>query len=237
MTIDRIRRAALILLFPLLIVLSIVYLASVSKETEEDLLASGTVEALEVVVSPEVAGRIEDVLVAEGDHVEAGDLLVRLDDELLQAQRDRAEAAVHTAEAAVNSAQIKVELLKLQVELTRRTERQTDLPNRVDRWQESMPTAFDLPIWYFDQAGEIEAAEKEVDLALDALQKTQDAFEALLGESAMDEFNQAADRLAKARIRFTIADQVLERARRARDDAELEQYAEDLYDAAEATAF
>jgi HlyD family secretion protein len=234
MTIDRIRRVVLMLLFPALIVLSIVYLVSVSKETEEGLLASGTVEALDVVVSPEVAGRIEDVLVAEGDHVETGDLLVRLDDELLQAQRDRAEAAVHTAEATVSSAQIKVELLTLQAELTHRTERQTDQPIREDRWQASMPSAFDLPIWYFDRSEEIEAAEKEVDLALEALQDEQAHFDALLGESTMDDLLQAANRLADSRLRYTIADQVLDQARRARDDAELEQYAEDLFDAAEA---
>jgi HlyD family secretion protein len=234
MTIERIRRLVLMLLFPVLIVLSIVYLASVSKETEEGLFASGTVEALEVVVSPEVAGRIEDVLVAEGDHVETGDFLLRLDDELLQAQRDRAEAALHTAEATVNSAQINVELLTLQAELTRRVERQTDLLNREDRWEASLPSEFDLPIWYFDKAEEIEAAEKEVDLALEALQDEQEYFDALLGESAMDDLLQAANRLADARLRFTIADQVLEQARRARDDAELEQYAEELFDAAEA---
>ncbi len=234
MTIDRIRRIVLMILFPVLIVLSIVYLAGVSRETEEDLRASGTVEALEVVISPEVAGRIEDVLVAEGDHVEMGELLVRLDDELLQAQRDRAEAAIDTAEATVSSAEINVELLTLQVELTRRMERQTDLPNREDRWQASMPVEFDLPIWYFDKAEEIKAAEKEVDLALEALQDEQEHFDTLLGESTMDDLLQAANRLADARIRFTIADQVLERARRARDDAELEQYAEDLFEAAEA---
>lgn len=234
MTVERIRRAILIVLIPTLVVLAIVYLASVSQETEEGIFASGTVEALEIIVSPEVAGRIEDVLVAEGDHVEAGDFLILLDDELLQAQRGGAQAAVLTAEATVGSAKISVELLALQAELTRRMERQSDLSTREERWETSLPTEFDLPIWYFDKPDEIEAVEREVDLAFEALQDERQRFEELLEASAMDDLLQAADRLADARVGFTIADQVLERARRARDDAELQQYAEDLYDAAEA---
>ncbi len=234
MTVERIRRAVLLLLVPLLIVISIVYLSGVSRETEEGIRASGTVEALEVTVSPEVAGRIEALLVAEGDHVEVGDPLIRLDDELLQAQRERAAAAVRTAEAAVNAAQINLDLLTLQAELTRRMERQSDLPDREGRWQATSPSAFDLPIWYFGQSDEIDAAEREVDLALEALQKEQAHFETLLEESAMEDLQQAAARLADARVSFTIADEVLDRARRARDDEQLEQYAEDLYDAAEA---
>ncbi len=234
MTVERIRRAVLLLLIPLLIVISIVYLANVSQETEVGLRASGTVEALEVTISSEVAGRIDTVLVDEGDHVELGDLLFSLDDELLQAQRQRAAAAVQTAQATLNSAQINLNLLTLQADLTRRTQRQTDQTNREDRWQTTMPSEFELPIWYFDRSDEISAAQKEVDSAQAALQDEQSRFDTLLKDSAMEDLQQAADRLADARISFTIADEVLDRARRARDDADLEQYAEDRYDAAKA---
>ncbi|MEJ2570603.1 MAG: efflux RND transporter periplasmic adaptor subunit [Anaerolineales bacterium] len=234
MTVERIRRAVLLLLIPLLIVISIVYLANVSKETEAGIQASGTVEALEVTISPEVAGRIDVVLVDEGDHVEVGDLLLRLDDELLQAQREQTQAAVQTAKATLNSAQINLDLLTLQADLTRRMQRQTDQPNREDRWRTTMPSEFDLPVWYFDQSEEIDAAQKEVDLAQAALQDEQSRFDTLLEASTMEDLQQAADRLADARISFRVAKEVLDRARRARDDADLEQYAQDRYDAAKA---
>lgn len=62
--------------------------------------ASGTIEATTVTISPEIAGRVAEVLVGEGDKVGAGDPLVRLDSTLLDAQRAQAEAAIATAQAS-----------------------------------------------------------------------------------------------------------------------------------------
>ena len=57
------------------------------------LQVSGHVEATEVQVAPEVAGRILEIRVAEGDRVAAGDVVARIDtrDTELQIQRARAE--------------------------------------------------------------------------------------------------------------------------------------------------
>ena len=61
---------------------------------------SGTVEATEIEVGPQVAGRIEKVLVNEGDKVKAGQMIVRLDDRDLRAQLQQAagqrDAALNT---------------------------------------------------------------------------------------------------------------------------------------------
>lgn len=56
--------------------------------------ASGTVEVVEVVVTIETGGKIAEVLVEEGDLVQAGDVLVRFEDEILQAQYDQAEVSL-----------------------------------------------------------------------------------------------------------------------------------------------
>jgi HlyD family secretion protein len=72
------------------------------------LAASGTIEATTVTVSPEVAGKAAEVLAAEGDTVAAGDVLVRLDGGVLEAQRGQAEAAVATAQAGVAAAKAAV---------------------------------------------------------------------------------------------------------------------------------
>lgn len=61
--------------------------------------ASGTIEATEVTVAPEIGGQVIEVLVNDGQRVEAGQVLVRFSDALLQAQLAQAEAAVAQAEA------------------------------------------------------------------------------------------------------------------------------------------
>jgi HlyD family secretion protein len=63
------------------------------------LTGSGTIEATQVQISPEVSGRVVQVMAEEGQAVNAGDVLFRLDDSMLSAQRAQAQAAVQTARA------------------------------------------------------------------------------------------------------------------------------------------
>ena len=62
--------------------------------------ASGTIEATNVNVAPEEAGKVKDVLTDEGQTVKTGDALMHLDDSLLQAQKEQAVAALNVAKAA-----------------------------------------------------------------------------------------------------------------------------------------
>jgi HlyD family secretion protein len=61
--------------------------------------ASGTIEASQVQISPELSGKIMEVMVSEGDRVQAGQELVRLDETLLLAQLEQARAAQAQAQA------------------------------------------------------------------------------------------------------------------------------------------
>jgi len=70
-----------------------------------DLVASGTIEAEEVTVAAEMGGRILEMLAGEGDEVADGGVLVKLDQTVLLAERERAEAAVAQAQAARDAAQ------------------------------------------------------------------------------------------------------------------------------------
>ncbi len=54
--------------------------------------AAGYVEATEVRVAPQVGGRVVQVAVAEGDRVEAGALIARLDTADAELARTRTEA-------------------------------------------------------------------------------------------------------------------------------------------------
>ena len=80
-----------------------VQLALAETETS-DLTASGFIEAEEVTVAPELGGRVVELLADEGDEVEAGQVLVRLDGTLLEAQIEVAQAALDVAQAGLAQA-------------------------------------------------------------------------------------------------------------------------------------
>lgn len=69
------------------------------------LAGSGTIEAEEVLVTAEIAGRVQRLFADEGAEVRAGQDLVQIDTVLLEAQLAQAKAAVAVAEA--NLAQIR----------------------------------------------------------------------------------------------------------------------------------
>ncbi len=71
----------------------------------EGLMASGFIEAEEVAIAPELGGRVVELLADEGDEVEAGQVLVRLDATLLEAQIKVAQAGLEVAQAGLVQAQ------------------------------------------------------------------------------------------------------------------------------------
>ncbi|MCJ7512870.1 MAG: biotin/lipoyl-binding protein, partial [Anaerolineales bacterium] len=81
----------------LLILAALIYLWSVSGDHAGPLTASGTVEGTEVRIGSESGGRVVEVLVTEGQVVQAGEVLFRLDDELLRLQRDLVAASGQAA--------------------------------------------------------------------------------------------------------------------------------------------
>ena len=65
----------------------------------ETIQASGVVEMIEVIISPEIGGRIAQVWVGEGDQVAQSDPLFRIENRLLEAQLRQAESALAIAQA------------------------------------------------------------------------------------------------------------------------------------------
>ena len=66
---------------------------------------NGRIEAIEIDIATKMAGRIETVLVKEGQYVQAGQPLVQMQSDTLQAQRDEAHAREQQAIHSVASAQ------------------------------------------------------------------------------------------------------------------------------------
>jgi multidrug resistance efflux pump len=83
-----------------------------AQQSNDTLTASGTIEAAQLQISPEVSGKITQVLASEGDEVHAGDKLVQLDSTLLDAQRAQAAAALSVAQANAAAAAANLEVVK-----------------------------------------------------------------------------------------------------------------------------
>jgi len=70
--------------------------------------SNGRIEATEIDVAAKIAGRIQEILVKEGDLVTAGQLLARMDTSVLQAQHREAEAQLKEALVAIDTAKLLV---------------------------------------------------------------------------------------------------------------------------------
>lgn len=72
---------------------------------EAVLRASGTIEAEEIEIASETGGRVTATFVDEGEEVAQDEILLQLDDALIRAQLEQAEAAAEAARSALRLAQ------------------------------------------------------------------------------------------------------------------------------------
>lgn len=84
-----------------LIILGVIFAASLtyyllSTPRDKGLVLIGTVDANQVIVSPQIQGRLQQLLVDEGTQVKQGDLIALLDPSELQAQELAAEANINS---------------------------------------------------------------------------------------------------------------------------------------------
>ncbi|GMR09499.1 MAG: hypothetical protein BMS9Abin28_0318 [Anaerolineae bacterium] len=218
---------------------------ALSNDADDDLTASGVVEATEVTLSPAIGGRVAQVLVSEGDAVAAGDVLLRMEGEMLEAQRLQAQVAVEAAEAALETARAgqvaaaaaadlataMLEAAEIQAQMTLAAARLLDQPIRELAWDRELPTEFSVPPWYFEVSEQIEAATNEVALAESAEQSERESFENTLGSA---EIRAAEERLSEAQASFLVVDQLRDRRIDAEERTWVRDYLDDLYDAAKA---
>jgi multidrug resistance efflux pump len=204
------------------------------------LAATGTVEAVNITVSPELSGRVDAVYVSEGEMVSEGDPLFALESDLFTAQRERALAALTSAEASYDvalqsrsSAQAASDSALVQYEMAVTTSRYEDLPQRRAAWDTDNPDEFTTPSWYFVKSEEMVAAEREIEAAAEALEGELANFETVIADASNSDVWEAEKRLADAQVAYLVAQDVLERAQ-AQNDEKLEDYAQSVFDTAEA---
>ena len=93
------RYSAILIVLIVLVTAAVVSARWFHRRNDSTLQGSGTVEARYIRVGSKVGGRIDKVLVREGDSVKAGQVLVAFDDKELQAALGQSRAAFEKARA------------------------------------------------------------------------------------------------------------------------------------------
>lgn len=97
------RNKFLMILAIILIASTVYYLVSTPRSS--DLVLIGTVDANQIIISPQMQGRIAKLLVDEGTQVKQGDLIAVLDPSELEAQARAAAAMIDSLRSQVSATQ------------------------------------------------------------------------------------------------------------------------------------
>ncbi|MGD8402539.1 MAG: efflux RND transporter periplasmic adaptor subunit [Anaerolineales bacterium] len=176
-------------------------------ESNGGLQASGTIEAVEVSVSPEMAGKVTEVLADEGDIVNVDAPLLRLDDNLLTAQRSVAAAGLDSTKGAEQTAQSALEAARAQYNLALIAARASEKDSRLMDWAVS-ESAFEQPTWYFTRDEQIKAAQYEIQAAQTELAAAQANLDETTTALENKEFVEAEMRLSNARVAYLVTQDV-----------------------------
>lgn len=85
------------------------------RDITETVTASGKIQPeAEVTISPDVAGKIIELPVKEGDKVNEGQLLVKINPDIYEATVKRLEASLNTAKANLSNSQARLQQVKAQ---------------------------------------------------------------------------------------------------------------------------
>ena len=186
--------------------------SQMATKTNGALSASGTIEATQVNVAPELAGKVIDVLVDEGKTVKTGEPLLHLDPSLLTAQRQVAQTALDSANNALATAQSAYAVAQAQYDAAVTAARAQQGGSRLADWAQREPSQFDKPLWYFSRSEQIQATQSDLQRAGQALQQAQTDLETTIKDVKNADFVAAETRLSEARMDFLIADTVYNHA-------------------------
>jgi HlyD family secretion protein len=149
-----------------------------NKAIHPAVLASGNlVFRNEVQLSPEVIGKVAEVLVKEGDKIEKGQVVLRLDPSTYKADVAQQEAAMRNAAVSVDRAQI-------------------DLDNQ----QRKLERARQLAAAKFVDVSRLDEAKLAVDLAVVALRSARESRQQAMAMLAL-----AQERLAKTEVKAPLS--------------------------------
>ena len=102
----RLIRAAGVLVLGVVVVVLLAWQRYGARDKEVGIVSgNGRIEAVDIDVASRTAGRVKEILVGEGEFVKAGQIVARMDTDVLEAQRRQAEAQLQQARSSVATAQ------------------------------------------------------------------------------------------------------------------------------------
>lgn len=130
----------------------------------ETVTASGKIQPeTEVAISPDVAGKIIALPVKEGDKVEKGQLLVKINPDIYVATVERLEATLNTSKANLANSQARLEQVKAQFENAKQS---FDRNKKLYEQKTISQADYDAAVSSFKTAeAEVKAAEESINAA------------------------------------------------------------------------
>ncbi len=201
-------RFAPVVVFIVLLGVFSIFLANRASGKSNELASTGTIEAQEVIISPELAGRVVVVSFEEGDRVEAGASLISFDASLITAQQSQAEAGLLAAQAGSRAAQANLELLLAgpsdeQLRVAQAGVKQARV--NLDAAQEAFD---DLPEYQQELAAG-KGLQQQIDRAQAALESAQAQFELVRAGARDEQIEAAREQAAAASAQAESADAAL----------------------------
>jgi len=209
--------------------------------------ASGMIEAQQVSIASELSGRIAEVLVSEGEQVQDGDPIFRLEDDVFASQLEQssaaydstlsqqkgARAALSAAEAAHIAAEEGLISASAHFQLVLNEALAFEAAERVENWNRNPGTKIDLPAWYFLKDELIQAAKAEVENARDFVETEEERFAGVLRDVSSKDISSAEERLANAQAAFAVTESLQDHNTGYTGREELNDFIQILVDSAE----
>ena len=194
-------RIAIVALIVILLIAAYYSIRAITAAGNGQLKASGTIEAVMVDLGPEMAGKVREVLVEEGEQVAAGAPLVLLDDALIMEQRKAAEAALESAEAAAVTTANALDIARAQYQQVLEAALLRGRQSRLDDWFAKDQVQFNQPEWYFSRSEQIRAMQAHIDQSRQDWEAAAARLQTVLHLKNKAEYQAAEERLLEARDR------------------------------------
>ncbi len=142
----------------------------------ETVSANGKIQPeVDVMISPYISGEVVELYVKEGDKVQKGDILARIDPEIYKKNFDRMQATLNTQKANLANARARLAQAK-----ARNTNEKVSFQRQKSLFEQNVisESEFDAAKASFDVAqAEVEAAEESVKAAQYAVKSAEASFE------------------------------------------------------------
>lgn len=105
--VDKTKKTTAVLVGVIVVALIVAGCWSFSSKAEgkDDFIVQGNVKTTEIDLNSKLAGNIGEILVKEGDQVKAGDVIIKISSEAVEAKLQQAQAAKAAAQAIANKAE------------------------------------------------------------------------------------------------------------------------------------